>query len=43
MTVITKFNPIQIGPFQISQKLRLGTWYKKAYLCARRMRLGKSV
>ena len=41
MTVIIKVNPIQTGPFQGSQKLRVGVWYKKAYVSVRQMRLGK--
>ena len=41
MTVIIKVNPIQIGPFQSSQKLGVGRAYKKADVGVRRMRLGK--
>ena len=43
MTVIIKVNTIQIGPFQGSQKLRVGTGYKKVYVGVREIRLGKSL
>ena len=39
MAVIIKANPIQIGPFQGFQKLRVERLYKKAYVGV--MRLGK--
>ena len=41
MTVALKVNPIQIGPFQGSQKLRVETGFIKAYADVREMRLEK--
>ena len=43
MTVTIKINPIQIGPFQGSQKLRVQRGYKEAYVDVREMRLEKKV
>ena len=43
MTVIIKFNTVQIGVFQCSQKLRVGRGYKKVYVGVREMTLGKSL
>ena len=43
MAVIIKVNPIQIWPFQGSQKLRVGRVYKKAYVGVKEMRLGKRI
>ena len=43
MTVIIKVHTIQIGTFQGSQKLRVGTGYKKVYVGVREIRLGKSL
>ena len=41
MTLITKVNLIQIGPFQGFQNLRVGSGYKECYVGFREMRLGK--
>ena len=41
MTVIIKVSTIQIGPFQDSQRLRVGREYKKVYISFREMRLEK--
>ena len=42
--IIVKANPIQIGQFQGSQKLRVGReLYRKAYVGAREMKLGNRV
>ena len=41
MTVAIKVNPIQICPFQDSQKLRVEKGFKIAYVGVREMRLEK--
>ena len=41
MTVTIKVNPIQICPFQDSQKLRVEKVFKIAYVGVREMRLEK--
>ena len=37
MAVVIK---VIYGPFQGSQKLRVGSWYKKVYAGVRKMKLG---
>ena len=39
MRVIIKVNPLQIGPLQGSQKLRIGRGFKKANVGVREMKL----
>ena len=43
MAVIIKVNPIHIGSFQGSQKIRVGRGYEKAYVDVREIRLGNKV
>ena len=43
MTVAIKVNPIQSGPFQGSQKLRVERGFKKDYVDVREMSLENSV